>query len=550
MEKMVQIIERYIEDQEDKSAESIAFLEMNIKGKSSEEIANSLAQISPDETGGLVAITGFYYQFLVAIEYIIDMLEGHWDYIFIEHLDDIVAGKGDKIRFIQVKTSEKVTPDVTASPASGLYTRSTMQGVSMKRNNSWLDKLFSKAELLKKEEGYITQFQLYSSYHFIRTRNYDFDIYTGNDSYNMDVPLTDHLLTRFIEPVCDKKGELYDYEKKCGETPKELLGRFYLHTGSSLHELEAFKNHLCMRLNKWLFQDIGGNISINPGDFNIIIGHLCTKCTYGGSTERLLITKEKMEDILRDIREKSLAAIDVVAERHGSISVATRVIDSLVSELENNAHSDYLKDKLYTYREYFKNWINAGGNIRSLIDRYVEGTIKTSAYARIGETNRELRLQDFFSIVLILMVVRNSFLEFTDTKSLLTKKCTISNLLFSFLSLEIRNNFASGVQKLEAIIQQSDINDHLSLIDKTLQIVFRNYTDRKFTSTIRREIRGTTEIQLEGLEDELPLNKVTLLVDIIPGREVEDEFFENLGEETDFQQKMQDIWTKFCGEVG
>ncbi|MGG4186740.1 dsDNA nuclease domain-containing protein [Paenibacillus jamilae] len=547
MNALDQICEHYMKNQDDKSTEDRVFLETNIIGKSSEEIADFLACTAPDETGGLTAITGFYYQFLVAIEYIIGMLEGHWEYVFIEHHDDVVVGKDNTIRFIQVKTSEKVKVDVTASPASGLYTRSkkNVQGISMRRNNSWIDKMITKAELLKKVDGYITQFQLYSSYHFIKTANFNFDLYTGNKLYDLDIPSTDHLLVKFNESVCDKEGNPYDYEAKCGEKPKELLGRFYLHTGPSLNELEAFKNHLCMRLNKWLFQDIGDNISIVTEDIHAIIGHLCTKCTHQNNPERLLVTKEKMENILSDIRERSLSAVNVVAERHGSLSVATRVIDSLVSELENNAHSGLLKDKLYTYREYFKNWLSCGGDIRSLFERYAEGTIKTSVYTKINETNREQRLQDFFCIVLILIMIRDSSLEFTDTKGLLTKECRASNLLFSFLSLETRNNFASGVQKLETIIQQSDISDHLFMVSNELRIVFQNYSDRKFTTTIRQELRNKPEIPLEGFEDEQLLNKVTLVADIIPGKLLKEEFFECLNEETDFQQKMQEIWIRY-----
>ena len=45
------------------------------------------------EKGGLIAITGFYYQMLVVIEYIIEMIDGKWDYVGIELHDDIVVIK-------------------------------------------------------------------------------------------------------------------------------------------------------------------------------------------------------------------------------------------------------------------------------------------------------------------------------------------------------------------------------------------------------------------------------------------------------------------------
>ncbi|MGR6125677.1 dsDNA nuclease domain-containing protein [Paenibacillus sp. SER-28] len=549
MEKLEQIITHYIENQEDKIAESVTFLQENVIGKNSNEIAELIAKVIPEETGGIVAISGFYYQFLVAIEYMIDMLKGKWDYIFIEHLDDIVVGKDKTVRFIQVKTSENVKMEATTSPASGLYLRSPLAGRTDRKNNSWIDKLLSKAELLQQKDGYTTQFQLYSSYHFIKTRDYDFDVYTGNSNYDMEIADADHLLLKVSDSVCNKNGESYDYEIKCGEKPKELLRRFYLHTGTGLQNLEVFEDHLCMRLSEWLFQDVGDRVRVHPKDLNTLIGDLCTRCTYRDSAERLLITRDKLEEILGEIRARCLNSVEQTSEKHGNMSAVSRIIDSIVSDIGSCVHASTFKDKLYTYREYLEKWVENGGNIRTLIERYVDGTIKSSAYANLKEVNREQKLYDFFNIVFIMMIVKDSVLEFTDSNSLLTKKCTVSNLLFSFLSLESRSNLETGLQKLESIIQQSDTNDHLYLLDKSLRIVFQNYTDRRFTETVRHEIKSFSEIQLKGFENEQPLNKVTYLVDIIPGKEIRDDFLEVLDEQDCFRDKMQEIWDKYCNEV-
>lgn len=546
------IIDRYIEDQKEKNSDSRAFLDANIFGKSSKEISDFLICTAPDEIGGLTAITGFYYQFLVAIEYIIEMLEGQWDFVFFEHHDDVVVGKNNKIRFVQVKTSQNVKVNVSSAPASGLYKRSPkdVKGTMMKRNDSWVDKLLSKAELLKKEDGYITQFQLYASYHFVKTDNFDFDIYTGNKKYDMVIPLKDKLLSKINEIVVDRHGNEYDYSVNCGEQTSDLLSRLYLHTGPTLQEIENFRNYLCIKLNKWIFKDVGDNISMKTDDIYSIIGYLCTECTYRDSSERLLITPEKIENILKDIRERSLASANYALERHGSKIITRRVIDSLVLELENSTHSNYLKDKLYSYREYFEEWLESGGSIRSLFERYVEGTSKTAIYSKLSDSTKDQRLQDFFCIVLFLLIVRSSSLEFSDTTGLLIKEGSPSNLLFSFLSLETRNNFSNGVQKLEAIIQQADINDQLFLLDKKIQIIFQNYSDRKFTNKIKKELKSKPIVDLDGIENLHLLNEVTLSAEIFPGNLVIEEFYECLNdEEPNFQIKIQEIWNRFQSEV-
>ncbi|MFC6549718.1 dsDNA nuclease domain-containing protein [Cohnella cellulosilytica] len=361
MDKIEKIIAHYIENQEGKIAENVTFLQENVIGKSSNEIAALIANVTPEETGGIVAISGFYYQFLVAIEYILDMLKGKWDFIFIEHLDDIVVGKDSTVRFIQVKTSEKVKIEASSSPASGLYYRSSIAGRTERKNNSWIDKLLSKAELLQQKDGFTTQFQLYSSYHFIKTRDFDFDVYTGNSNYDMNITDTDHLLLKVSDTVFDKNDEHYDYQIKCGEKPKELLRRFYLHTGTGLQKLEIFEDHLCMRLSEWLFSDIGDRVRVHPTDLNTLVGHLCTRCTYRDSAERLLITRDKLEEILSDIRTRCLNSVEQTTEKHGNMSAVSKIIDSIVSDIETCAHASAFKDKLYTYREYLKQWVDNGG---------------------------------------------------------------------------------------------------------------------------------------------------------------------------------------------
>lgn len=82
-----------------------------------------------------------------------------------------------------------------------------------------------------------------------------------------------------------------------------------------------------------------------------------------------------------------------------------------------------------------------------------------------------------------------------------------------------------------------------------MRVVFQNYTDRGFRETVRHEIKNIPEIKLKGFEDEQPLNKVTYLVDIIPGKEILDDFFEVLDEQNSFRDKMQEIWDKYCNEV-
>lgn len=549
MERITKIIEHHLSDTEYKDTDRQDLLDTQIMNKSSEEIAMYLTSIPPDEVGGLTAISGFYYQFLVTIEYIIEMLEGKWDYVMMEHHDDIVVGKDDKLRFIQVKTSEKVKINATESPASGLYSRGSKAspGGSLKRNNSWVDKLISNAELAPKSDDFKTEFQLYTSYHFIRTRDYDFDIYTDNKEYDKVISLQDDLLIKISEPVWDKDSIAYDYEESCGETINNLLSRLNIHTGPNLSELDAFKHHLCMKLNNFLFEDIGPGITMQVEDLHMLIGHLCTKCTYKNNPGILLITRDSIAQILSEIRIKSIANASAATDKHDGVKVTNRVLEELINEYEDSEHIDFIRDSFYTYREYLMEWIFNGGDIRQLLERYIDGSTRTSIYSKLGDIKREVRLQEFFCVVLILIMGRNSFLRFTNNKGILSKQCETTKEVFSFLSMEKKKNLEVGLQKLESILESSDLDEHLFLIDKELHIIIQNYNDREFNLSRKHVLNAKKSIDIPEFDDDVKLNKVPLTANIIPGDMLNKDFLDALDEEINIKESLTVIWENYKG---
>lgn len=133
---------------------------------------NNLIDTPVSERGGLVAITGFYYQMLAVIDYLIQMNQGKWDYVSLELHDDIVVVKDKHIRFVQVKTSNSLTCQVSSTPASSIYLRSNKDieindnksKINCKISNSWIDKLILKSKHFKKEEGFFTEFELLTNY--------------------------------------------------------------------------------------------------------------------------------------------------------------------------------------------------------------------------------------------------------------------------------------------------------------------------------------------------------------------------------------------------
>lgn len=521
------------------------------RDKTGREIAEYLITCTPGETGGLTALSGFYYQFLVTIEYIIEMLEEKWDFVVMEYHDDVVVGKDNKIRFIQVKSSQKNKLEVTASPASGLYTRTKkkINDEYYKQANSWVDKLFSNASLAKKSEGYETEFQLYSSYHFIRTQKYNFDHYTDNKSYNKKLPVNDDLLETLSKQVFDEKAQEYSYFNECGENIEELLERFYLHTGLSLQEIDKFQDHLCMNLNKIIFKGYGENITIGSSDLNYIIGYLFEECTDRSNTERLIITKEKVQNLFDIIRSKAFANASLTINQHDSITVINRVIDELINSVQGFKNSEKISKLIYEYKVYLENWIlRENGDLKKLLERLFDGTDKTSIYLKLSITNKENSLLELFTLVVMLIACKNKRMKFEDNKSLIAKKGEDLEMLYAFLRLEVAKKKSEAIEKLKNIIKNTSVEEQLYLMGIELNVILQNYNDRQFNRIETLEIDVKEQIDIEGLEDFKRLNEVPIVAKVYPGKYLIEDFYSALDEEN-FEEYLVGILEELKGDI-
>ncbi|WP_016839182.1 dsDNA nuclease domain-containing protein [Ureibacillus thermosphaericus] len=521
------------------------------RNKKGQEIAEYLISVTASETGGLTALSGFYYQFLVTIEYIIEMLEDKWDFVIMEYHDDVVVGKGNKIRFIQVKTSQKIKLEVTASPASGLYNR-TKKKIKDKyyiQANSWVDKLLSNAALAKKSEGYETEFQLYSSYHFIRTQNYNFDHYTDNKFFNKKLPQNDDLLKVLSQQVFDDKGQEYSYLSECEENIEELLERFYLHTGLSLQEIDKFQDHLCMKLNRIIFKGYGENITIGVSDLNFMIGYLFEECTDKSNIERLIITKEKIQNLLDIIRSRAFANASLTINQHDSLTVINRVIDELITSVQGFKNSEKISKLIYEYRDYLKLWITReNGDIKKLLVRLFDGTDKTSIYSRLSMTNKENSLLELFTLTVMLIASKNKKMVFEKNESLIIKKSEDLEMLHAFLRLEVAKKKSEAIEKLKTIVKNTSLEEQLYLMEKDLNVIIQNYNDRQFKRIETVEIDVKEQIDIEGLEDFKKLNEVPIIAKVLPGKYLLEDFYAALDEES-IEEYLAEILEELKGDI-
>ncbi|HDR7709679.1 TPA: DUF4297 domain-containing protein [Bacillus cereus] len=537
----------------EKLPEEIDFFNNCIKNKSSEEIMSYLAEIPQGEMGGITAITGFYYQFLIAIKYLIELLDEEWDYVGIELHDDIVLGKGDLIRFVQVKTSKENVREVSEVPDLYLRKSKKIKGGDerYKVNNSWVDKLLSKAEFFRSDAGYLTQFQLVASYDIIRSQKLNVDIYNNTDNpFEKDIPDTDFLLENMSKKVYNIKGEEYSYETRCGESVRDLLSRFRIKKEPSIADLDYFINHLRIELSKRIFKEYKGEPPvISVEDLNSLIGLLCSNCLVNKEASTLLITKEQMESNIAKIGEDCMRRAEEFWDKNGNTLVIERVFNELIEEIKGFNLFSEIADDIYTYKEYILEWFQSEGNVRDLINRYVEGTVRSQAYFKMTDQARENKLANLVEMAIILNKLNRRILEFAKCKSLLTKSCGKENEaeIISIVGLESSDNLEKAKAKINLMMEKSDEADHLFLIDKKVRVVLQNYTDRKF------RVPKKFVVNLEALGDSVIDNalegdsfkQVPLITTLVPGEELGVIFRECLNEEEINQLDIElcDFWS-------
>lgn len=140
---MDEIKKKYIEETLE---EYLKENEVVVSNEEKNEIIDTLisCNYTASEKGGIIAIRGFIYQYLVTIYYMLSVATGKidWDYIVYELGDDVALIKDNKICFCQVKTKMD----------KGEYINFTINGDLTKRNkrlDSWLDKLFLNTNRIK-----------------------------------------------------------------------------------------------------------------------------------------------------------------------------------------------------------------------------------------------------------------------------------------------------------------------------------------------------------------------------------------------------------------
>lgn len=534
-DKVIAVLSEPNEDQDAERFDLIA------KTKAKEEglLKELLLALNPEEIGGRIAIAGFYYQFLVAIEYMIELLEGKWDFVCLELHDDIVVGKGQHIKFIQVKSSQDTDKKVSET---GIYSRSLKEvnGTKLRKADSWVDKLLLKSRYFPKSEGFFTEFELITSYVIIKTNEIDISGYRKKDH----VPDEDTLLRKLSEAIYDPvTQEELKYLDLCGEQLSDLLSRFSIHKKDDLLRVNHYVNDILYQLGN----KIGPGIQIDLNDFYWLMGLLMSKCQEIGNNLILFIEAQEAEEIRQLLHDRALQTVGETVRAHNSISIIHNVFDHMLLEIQDIDLYQDIESELYEYKNHLISWVETGGTIRNLMNRYLDGKDISPKYFQISEIDKTNKLVELFNTTLLLILIHEQLITMSEKHSSLLVK-NLHEEFISFLGLNRGDNIDKAVSKIQELFQDHTKSLDVILYPPSMVVLLGRFAGNNGNGRIVTVSENRPDFQ--GFPQGDSLKDMKVYIKMLPGGQLSDQYqnlfqFESMHE---LRQHLKEFWTQFTGE--
>ncbi|WP_336637726.1 dsDNA nuclease domain-containing protein [Lysinibacillus fusiformis] len=456
--------------------------------KKSKEIYEQLLHSPTREDGGRNALFGFYYQFLVAIDYLIDVVEKRWDFMAFEIHDDIVLCRDNDdertVRFVQVKTSKHPTVSYSATELVSRSKKTFGEGKKkneVKVNDSWLDKLFMNAELFKGKSDIKQEFQLVTNFTFympppskeIKTKNINH--YRNNMSFmEITIEEDDPFYKNLKESPTDLHGEVYSYDEKTGMSIKELLSKTNI--SERVDYLPSFRDGIAKRLGDMLSKQIGveGGATVLDEDINWLVGEMCASCAQRDNKLVLFIDQVKADEIAYKLLQKSKRYSESFNEIVGNKKFIDEAFEKIIFEIKNehpNAIEELEEVTLLT-KQMINDWIENDGDILKIVSRFIMGREELiDFHTSMHKTEREGTIFTLALIFILLKVVNGETKISIRYKTILMNE--VKNILgeeydISLIKMEKYYSYDNLVEKVEDIMTKLHMETHEDLLSMML----------------------------------------------------------------------------------
>lgn len=378
--------------------------------KNNEDLEDILLAEKTSNDGGIIAITGFYYQMMVAVSYLGEVFQGHWDGMFLDHHQDIVLFNNSKqvIKFIQVKTK-----NVNYSE------------YDYKISNSWIPKLFKTVDDISLLKKYCIEFEIVSNCHYSEKNKFSLlpfyspgkkELDENNDvirkSSDKFLEITINSINKSLKKrkfsVLSKPSKLSCVNR---EKAREVQKRYYFQ--KTLNYFKNFKmRHITYEtLEDRVVREIPislnfENSQLSPNALNNIIAEFFQSC-YNPEDASIQLIADKRLNNLRDYIGKQLEQSVVSAYHKTTEKIFSEYLTKLHKDYSNpKMKSDFIRNfKIFLERFQFdikESLSSSNLTIRVIMNRYLNNN--DSINVNLEERENKEHFSDLLSLLLFLKI--------------------------------------------------------------------------------------------------------------------------------------------------
>lgn len=427
-----------------------------------EDIEDILLAEETSDDGGIIAMTGFYYQMMVAVFYLGEVFRGDWDGMFLDHHQDIVLFNNSKkiVKFIQVKTK-----------------KTNYSEYDYKISEYWIPKLFKTVYNIQSLEGYKLELEIVSNCHYSEKNKYSLLPFYSSVSEDLDEnnqvikKASDYFAQDVINSIKNKLNK-----KKIPVSPNSRTisctfrknVRDIWKRSLAKKTLLYFKNFKMKQIKpKSLHTEIVSTIP-NSMDFegiqlpqdtlNHIIAEFFKACYNPKDASIQLIAGERLNN-LRELIEKQLEKSVESAYHKSTEKIFYDYLTNLDKDYSNfKMNSDFIREfKIFLDRFKFdieESLLSSNLTMRGIINRYLK--YNESINVTLEEHEYKEHFSDLLSLLLFLKISIENDLNIEE-KNRHILSVNLDSLLFLILgnnddlrdSLEVIQDFKDLFPRLD-----------------------------------------------------------------------------------------------------
>lgn len=418
--------------------------EIEVSVDEKNEIIETLIKGSYDraERGGIIAIRGFVYQYLVMVYYMLCIVSKKidWDYVVFELGDDIALIKENRICFCQVKTKEENGGFINFYISKDLVKRS-------KKLDSWIDKLFLNSKKIKSkmdsvnisyEDGIEVSFKLIiNTLDNSESELAPYCLTTKKNDKSM-------LLKTKLEEVKVKDGQAYKLVDELENTVDWYIDRFDI-------EPLGIYDQLMMKC-KYLVGEIVGDGS-DDTVLKKIVEELISSIIFNTHNDNLEDESDKkkfivkMDNYIGFIKEREQYVANQMHFKRQQ-KILSKMFDNAFEHLQKNYKEKYsplLSDQLINSMQWLRESLMEKLDEDSFVyERFInriyglENT-KTVLFDNQNEIEFYELTNSLDNIIMYMVFYKYRNFNFNQKSKLVFKKGIYSNKEFNLTTYDVRN---------------------------------------------------------------------------------------------------------------